>query len=284
MQRRSVLRYRLRLNPGRFLSRKPEWRLLDSSRKALQRKGKPAMTSGSTPTVTRVRLERRLSDLVELAEHPAVRVLEPLSLRRSLLTGDPVLYAAYRDVQTRHISPDGGTWRADEVHYASGALPSGEAVRSIGHWNTPDQIEVFQVLSGRVIILVAMADHPEYLSVAEYGPGVQCVIPPGAFHLTYSPWEPSVVFNVYHVPDDADGRAAEHGKYERDTPPPFTVLVDQGHTKVSPVVIADNRPLTLAASSMPADIRTVIPTASDDQLHHLRSEIEASFAAGWPLR
>ena len=46
-----------------------------------------------------------------------------------------------------------------------------QAVRSLGHWNPDDQVEVFEVLSGRVLILVAFPGDPTSVSAANYGTG-----------------------------------------------------------------------------------------------------------------
>ncbi len=155
------------------------------------------MSSDSGPSEGTV----HLSDLVRLAQHDGVRVHELATLRAAADRRDQLLYRCRRNVQTRQVpGPDGEpvSWHADEIRYQCGELPNGEAVRSLGHWNPDDQVEVFEVLSGRVVILVVFPDEPAVVSAATYGPGHACVLPPGVFHLTYSPWEPSTVFNIYN--------------------------------------------------------------------------------------
>src|SRR6185437_509380 len=77
---------------------------------------------------------------------------------------DPVLYRAWRGVlpprestppAERDAGPGSLAWLADLVVYQDGTLPGGEPFRSTGHWNPDGQLEVFQALSGRVLIVAA---------------------------------------------------------------------------------------------------------------------------------
>ncbi|MGH3742274.1 MAG: cupin domain-containing protein [Micromonosporaceae bacterium] len=230
--------------------------------------------------------DRHLSDLVERAAHPGVNVLKKSHLEASLHHHDPFLYTAHRDVHSRRL-PDPKresiTWRADEVHYSSGALPSGECMRSIGHWNPPDQVEIFQVTHGRVVVLVALPERTDYLSVAEYGPGDVCVIPLGAYHITFSPWQPSVVFNIYNQYDSASG-PSETSKYEGKPPPARTLITEGGEPRLTPgIPEPDSTPLTYPFPAPEVSVTRMLLESTDEQLLWLRDQIEVADRSGWPL-
>jgi hypothetical protein len=95
------------------------------------------------------------------------------------------------------------------VVYQAGELPGGELARSTGHWNTPAQLEVFQPLSGRVLMLTAYrteTGHAElrYQVCAE---GDLAAVPLGAWHLTLVLSGPAAVFNLY---TDLPGISQQH--------------------------------------------------------------------------
>lgn len=154
----------------------------------------------------RTAAQRRLSDLLSLAEHGcgSVYLANPDAARTRIADGrDPVLYTAYRDV----IAPRGSgsdIWYADLVVYQADDLPGGELSRSIGHWNTPAQLEVFHIVSGRVLLLTAhrtSTGGPD-LRFQVCGPGSLAAVPFGAWHLTCALDGPAAVFNLYtDVPD-----------------------------------------------------------------------------------
>lgn len=126
---------------------------------------------------------------------------------------DPLLYTAHRDVlPRRHVL--GTEWCADLVEYQPGVLPGGELHRSTGHWNTPAQLEVFQTLTGRTLVITAWrtaAGQPA-LRYQECPADALAVIPFGAWHLTLVLDGPAAVFNFYtDLPT-----AAGHPSAERD--------------------------------------------------------------------
>jgi hypothetical protein len=167
------------------------------------------------------------------------------------------------------------------VHYAAGTLPGGEPVRSIGHWNRAGQVEVFQVVSGRVVVLCALVDLPGHSFAAEYGPGDVCVVPPGAYHLTYSPWTRSVVTNIYQ---DSLALPASHRKYEGPSAPPFLMRQTPSGLIVDGLypVAVHRRQLCPPSCSFPSGVEGLLLAGSDEDLRVLRARIEAAYAAGWP--
>ncbi|MGH3754431.1 MAG: hypothetical protein ACRDRP_17365 [Pseudonocardiaceae bacterium] len=164
---------------------------------------------------------RRLSDLLtgipENGCTAPVHLADATAARAAVARGDnPVLYRAYRDVLPPRAKPSGhdltgsagtGHWFADLVIYQGGELPgSRELARSVGHWNTAAQLEVFQCLRGRILIL--SSKHGQRgLTYQVCGPGDVAVIEFGAWHLTAVLTGPATVFNIY---TDAETRAHEH--------------------------------------------------------------------------
>jgi hypothetical protein len=143
-------------------------------------------------------VSRRLSDLLACHRSPG----RPVFLTGSVLlhagNSDPVLYTAWRDVLPPRQAA-GTEWYADLVIYQPGELPGGELHRSTGHWNAPAQLEVFQTVSGRTLMLTAWrdSDGKPVLRYQECGPGVLAVVPFGAWHLTLVLDGPAAVFNLY---------------------------------------------------------------------------------------
>lgn len=233
------------------------------------------MSSDSGPSEGTV----HLSDLVRLAQHDGVRVHELATLRAAAGERDQLLYRCRRNVQVRQVrGPDGEqvTWRADEIRYQCGALPSGEAVRSLGHWNPEDQVEVFEVRSGRVVILVVFPEDLTTVSAASYGPGQACVLPPGVFHLTYSPWEPSTVFNIYN---ESGHRATGDSKY-LGAPPPQRALVQgaDGWSLTPAEPEPATAPLGFGFPGPAGSVTEVLPAYSDEEIVSLHKDILASFS------
>jgi hypothetical protein len=156
-------------------------------------------------------VQRRLSDLlpVEGAAGPGVFLADREAALAAVAGGtDPVLYRAWRDVlppresrppAERDTGQEGLSWLADLVVYQNGTLPGGEPFRSTGHWNPDGQLEVFQVLSGRVLIVAAGASATGrcYLQYQECRAGDVAVVPLAAWHLTYALDGPAMVFNIY---------------------------------------------------------------------------------------
>ncbi|MFD8755775.1 hypothetical protein ACFV0O_33090 [Kitasatospora sp. NPDC059577] len=163
--------------------------------------------------------ERRLADFFGKGEGggPDVRFADPAAVAAAVAAGaDRELYSAARDVLPSRVVPapegqDGPVagatlWSADLVIYQDGTLPGGEPFRSTGHWNPADQLEIFQVLSGRVLMLCSMLDESgdeSYVYFQECRAGDLAVVPFGAWHLTYVLDGPAMVVNTYSGPAGA---------------------------------------------------------------------------------
>lgn len=204
---------------------------------------------------------RRLSDLLACTQTtPASVYLADAAAARASDINRP-LYTAYRDILASRRTPD-GPWFADLVVYEPGSLPGGELHRSTGHWNTQAQLEIFQCLTGKVLMLTATSG-PEGTQVRyqECGPGDVAAVPFGAWHLTLVLDGPAAVFNLYtDVPDLAQAghssRAAAkqpHLKYARP-PLALTALTEAGGYRLSG---ADE----LVSATRPADPTDWIGTA-----------------------
>lgn len=147
-------------------------------------------------------LSGRRRHLSHLLAAPSARPPARAQLYQALHTNgvDPVLYDAYRDIlppQPAAGSADG--WFTDLVVYQPGTLPNGEPVRSIGHWNTPTQLEIFQCLTGRILMLVAgiRPDGSHFCQQHLCTADDPVVVPFGAWHLTYVLDGPAAVINIY---------------------------------------------------------------------------------------
>lgn len=156
--------------------------------------------------------ERRLTDLLNagglyFADRPALEAAHGAGY-------DPVLYRAFRDflpprdISDDHCRPPGtpgdeivggsGYMFANLVMYQAGMLPGGEFFRSTGHWNLPWQLEIFQTLTGQVLMLVGGRDREgqPFLYGQVCGPGEVMAVPFGVWHVSYVLDGPAVVFNV----------------------------------------------------------------------------------------
>jgi hypothetical protein len=155
---------------------------------------------------------------------------------------DPVLYHAFRDFLPPRDTRDGrcqpagtpgydaargsGYMFADLVVYQAGTLPGGEYFRSTGHWNLPWQLEIFQTLTGRVLMLVGGHDSAgrRFLYGQACGPGEVIAVPFGVWHVSYVLEGPAVVFNVTTdlaaLAGQHDSMVARQGpaKYRRGAP------------------------------------------------------------------
>jgi mannose-6-phosphate isomerase-like protein (cupin superfamily) len=244
--------------------------------------------------------ERRyLSDLLRRGADGTGPVLaDEQALRRAAAVEDPLLYVAHRDVRVRTVGaggPDSFHWRADLVEYTSGDLAEGQPVRSVGHWNHPDQVEIFQILAGRVVMLIGDDSEGGYVSLADYRPGDLAVVPPGWFHFTCSPWQPSTVYNIYTAP--AWNGTDATGKYHRRPPLPHLVRLDgespvlvgrpatSGHRPaLAPTLLVTDQ-LNLPRSTGPAeDLPQLMAAGSEPRLRELRDRIATARARGWPAR
>jgi oxalate decarboxylase/phosphoglucose isomerase-like protein (cupin superfamily) len=169
---------------------------------------------------------RRIADLLS----PGVRCW--FSPPRAVMqaAADQVMYRAVRDVLPARTAAR-QRWRADLVSYAPGVFPGGEYHRSIGHWNPPDQCEIFQVIHGRVTIIT---HSPEGQSaVTDCAAGDYLAVPAGHWHLTYVTGATAFVFNLYT--DAPAGRHEE--KYARREPVPIWLRA----TPEGPVVAQPGR-------------------------------------------
>lgn len=180
---------------------------------------------------------RTLGDLVAAADAGAAWLVDPGAAADALDRGqDPVLYRAWPDVLPARTATTSGRpvrWHADLVVYPTAVpLPgAGELPRSIGHWNTPTQVEVFQVLAGRVLMLhTDLVDGIPTMVWQSCGAGEHVSIPAGAWHLTAVLAAPAAVFNIYTGAEPTgDGAPAALPKYHRAAPPHLTVTSRDGH-------------------------------------------------------
>lgn len=185
---------------------------------------------------------RHVSDLLAGAEAGrSVHLVDPGELRASLDRGvDPQLYLAYRDIAVprpttdRRVDVTDGTttWFADLVVYTAAHLgDSSELGRSLGHWNTPAQVEIFQCLSGRIVLLHTGVDDDgnPVMNYHVCRAGDHVVVPFGAWHLTVVLDAPAAVFNVYtDVADLVTGHTSREAadsdlKYRTAPAPELTV-------------------------------------------------------------
>lgn len=186
--------------------------------------GSSARVNGYPMTAT----PRRLSDLLAAA---SASPPDPELLRQAVADGhDPVLYEAYRDFLPPRPDSAAGTaegWFADLVIYQPGILPNAEPVRSIGHWNSPGQLEIFQTLTGQILMLTAgtTTDASPHLQQQICRPGDFAVMPFGGWHLTYVLDGPATVLNVYADHPSTLGHSSRHAalapdlKYHAARPP-----------------------------------------------------------------
>jgi hypothetical protein len=149
---------------------------------------------------------------------------------------DRVLYQAHRDVFPP-VLVNGRCWRSDLVRYEPGTLPTGELHRSLGHWNSPAQYEVFETVTGTVLMIVATRLGPVTHQVCR--PGDLVAVPMGAWHLTYVLDGPAFVFNVY-----ADEHDLPHRKFGHDD---AIRCWAQAGAVLPEVRAADGRPVPVAA-------------------------------------
>lgn len=165
---------------------------------------------------------RRLADLVAGLDEGHIHLADTEAVGQTLAGGEnPVLYHAHRDIlapRTTDACGDKLTWFADLVTFPAARPlpgPSGELCRSLGHWNSPAQLEIFHCLAGHVLMLHTSASHlgDSRLDYQVCGPGDHAVVAPGAWHLTVVLAAPAQVFNIY---TDLPGRGDGHGHGSRD--------------------------------------------------------------------
>ncbi|WP_431895587.1 hypothetical protein [Micromonospora haikouensis] len=182
--------------------------------------------SRSVPLLTPLRpagpgTEYRLSDLLQ-RHRAGDSVFVTDDVASYCGAHDPLLYTAHRDVLLPRTACD-TNWFADLVEYQPGQLPGGELIRSTGHWNTPTQLEIFQTLTGRVLMLAAWRTNSgePVLTCQTCDAGEMAVIPFGSWHLTLVLDGPAAVFNFYTdlpaetAPPHQAPAAGDRGKYQR---------------------------------------------------------------------
>lgn len=176
-------------------------------------------------------VDRHLSDLLAPGAAGSACYLADPDAARAAQT-DPVLYTAHRDIlpPARAV---GVEWFADLCVYQPGQLPGGELHRSIGHWNTPAQLEVFEVLSGRVLMITAWHSTcgTPILHWQVCEPGDLVAVPFGAWHQTSVLHGPAYVFNIYtDLPGISQQHTSRHAaqhtevKYRSRTPVEITAI------------------------------------------------------------
>lgn len=229
---------------------------------------------------------RRLSDLLsgipEGGSAASVHLADVAAARAAVARGDnPILYRTYRDVLPPRAkdgaSSDHGLlgragtdyWFADLVIYPGGDLPrSRELARSVGHWNTVAQLEVFQCLSGRVLMLYSERDTAGQLGLLYQvcGPGDLAVIPLGAWHLTAVLDGPAAVFNIY-----ADTEPLAHGHTSRDAAQDEDLKY---HSRAAVKVAVIHVDESIALTGEPAELRSYSPIARSSTPGWARSLVE----------
>lgn len=258
------------------------------------------MSEQSLATATGVQ-QRRLSDLLPApgAGGPDAFLADRDAAEAAVAAGtDPLLYRAWRDVlPPRAGEPLAGglAWSADLVVYQDGTLPGGEPFRSTGHWNPGGQLEAFQVLTGRALIVTATASATGRLSAQyqECAAGDVAVVPPAAWHLTYALDGPAMVFNIYTSQASGNGAAsAEAGasKYRSARGPVPVAAIRQGSSFTFTRGTAElDEP---AAGTCPEWLRSFVPPGASladwlvrapaGELRDLAGAAQAAAVPGWP--
>ena len=262
----------------------------------------------SMQALTGAEVQRRLSDLLPLegAAGPDVFLADREAALAAVAGGtDPVLYSAWRDVlpprestptAERDSVPDGLSWLADLVVYQDGTLPGGEPFRSTGHWNPDGQLEVFQVLSGRVLIVAAgtSAAGEPYAQYQVCAAGDLAVIPLTAWHLTYALDGPAMVFNVYTRQGNGGADAAAGtAKYRSGRGPVPVAAIRKGSSfTFTWGTTGQGSPGEPAATACPAWLGSFLPPGASladwcvrapaAELRELAGAARAEAGPGWP--
>ncbi len=87
-------------------------------------------------------------------------------------------------------------WRIDFTRYSGEDLATGELNRSKGHVNTNRAVEVFQVLSNRIRMLLQNPRDPSKSYFTNAGEGDCILVPPGWYHSTHVLEGPADVINI----------------------------------------------------------------------------------------
>ncbi|WP_159945677.1 MULTISPECIES: hypothetical protein [unclassified Nocardiopsis] len=114
--------------------------------------------------------------------------------------------------------------------------------RSIGHWNTSAQLEVFEVLSGRALMIIAWhsASGAPMLNWQVCGHGDLVAVPFGAWHQTSVLDGPACVFSIYtdlpgtpHSTPGSSTSPARRWRSPRSGPKPASPSPGLGAAEVS---------------------------------------------------
>lgn len=183
-----------------------------------------------------------LSDLLDAGGDHELYFADRRALDASCPVYDPVVYRAVRSFlpcrdKDRELCvspgapPDSENTRrrdmfADLIVYQQGTLPGDEPFRSTGHWNLPGQLEIFETLTGRVLMLVGgqVRDGRPFLYEHICGPGDKMVVPFAVWHVSYVLEGPAAVLNITTDASDSIGKCgkvvADPGpeKYQRAGP------------------------------------------------------------------
>ncbi len=105
------------------------------------------------------------------------------------------LYLSSRSIMTRKIGPV--EFYMDLIVYngSENVLPGRTLNRSLGHENDLNELEVFQILSGKVLAIFKSPEDIYYYGV--FSKGEYFETPPGWFHCTYILDGPAMVANFY---------------------------------------------------------------------------------------
>jgi hypothetical protein len=118
-----------------------------------------------------------------------------LDLKENLSLIRKPLYLSSRSIMTRKIGPV--EFYMDVIVYNSGEniLPGPTLNRSLGHENDLNELEVFQILDGKVLSILKSPAAIHYYGV--FAKGEYFETPPGWFHCTYILEGPAMVANFY---------------------------------------------------------------------------------------
>jgi hypothetical protein len=240
---------------------------------------------------------RHLSDLLTAGGDQPVRLTDRRAAQAAIDEGhDPLLYRAVRDVfPPRPLAADCCV-RADLVVYEPGTLPGGEPHRSLGHWNLPAQLEVFQFLTGRMAFVVAgeTSGGRRFVYFQVCRPGDTVAVPLGVWHVSYVLDGPAAVFNISANLNGPVSSSNYDDKYRRGAPVEVT-LCRRGES-VQPVSTPDTRqawgdPLGPPRTAWLTDRLTAGQSlagmhlnASTEQWANLATAILEAHEREWPVR
>ncbi|MGB7922427.1 MAG: cupin domain-containing protein [Pyrinomonadaceae bacterium] len=232
-------------------------------------------------------------------------------LKRAYSAGyNPVLYEAYRDlfpprpVPSKPISnkdsnfsggalnPSQRLWRIDAVNYHEGVLPGGELFRSTGHWNPIEQVEIFQVLDGKVFLIFGgrSVDGRNYAFGFALERDEIVVCPPGAWHITYVIAGHALVLNIY-MQESFGASTDEPGESKYHALAPLEIAVGVGgRLSVGPGTSSEYQEIILANPSSKIYFQDLFADSlarmylegADSAFSRIEERIAELYQAGWP--